>query len=493
MLPQVVDAVIILEHAVRRMLVQAEARLRDINRDGTVFFVQAQQHFVEAARENVPIPVRRRHVLARQAAADARNLVGARAALARTVVRDAARAVRRLRAEMARVVVDAEEIERRRRAAEHLELLVIRRERFAFGQNLIEQRARAQAHPPREHDVEQHPIRQHIVAPRGLEVGFRLAQGIDALGAMRDADAAAEVQALVQQHGLGMRDEHLVERPHGTAEREALPRREQPRDVALRDFRHRVFHREEMAHAVAEMLEHDARITEIRLRRTRREPALAGVGIGQVEMVERDEGLDAMCEAAVDHAVVEREAVRIHRAIGAQDAAPRKRQRQRPQAMRGRGRDVFLKVVVEIACGSAIVTTPGPREPGIPDRRFPAVRPGSALHLIRRERRPKQEILRHLSDHLLSLLLALIIRGGRGRLFSCFEKVFKDTCKNPHRRNRLCVDGDDVQLFYSHVAISAMIIPMVQLFVPPDGAATVFIGVRMVHIPDAECIRVTRF
>ena len=159
-----------------------------------------------------------------------------------------------------------------------------------------------------------------------------------------------------------------------------------------------------MAHTRTEVAEADARVAKVCLHRLRREPAGGREICRQIEMIERDERLDAMAQTRIDHTIIERQALGIHRAIPPHDTAPGKRERESADALGRAGGDVLLVVMVEIARVPARRRNRAP-QPILPDRRLSPARRRGALHLVSGHRRPQHELLRYLAYHPFPLLL----------------------------------------------------------------------------------------
>ncbi len=128
-----------------------------------------------------------------------------------------------------------------------------------------------------------------------------------------------------------------------------------------------------------------------------RRPA-AGVfeHLRRVPVEERHVRRDAVAEQLVDEAVVEVEALLVHRAAAVrQDARPRDREAERVDAELAHERDVVAVAVVEVARDLAVVAVShfaGRRAEAIPDALAAAVLVGGAFDLVRRGCRAPDEV-----------------------------------------------------------------------------------------------------
>jgi hypothetical protein len=182
--------------------------------------------------------------------------------------------------------------------------------------------------------------------------------------------------------------------------------------------------REEVPHAVAELLGHVAGVVGERLGRVARLPAAVLVlqGLRQVPVVERGERLDAGRLQLVHETVVEVQALRV-RLTGPvrEDARPANREAVRGRADVLHQRDVLLvPVVVVVGDVAGVVVRDLARRVGerVPDRRALAVLVPRALDLVGRRGRAPEEAFRELPGRF-GLRLRLLLRG---RLCGGFER-----------------------------------------------------------------------
>ena len=170
-----------------------------------------------------------------------------------------------------------------------------------------------------------------------------------------------------------------------------------PDAVAQLDECAELVDREEVLHAIGEVLRNVTRVVGECLRRVARLPAAAVVlqRLRQIPVIQSRERLDAVREELVDQPVVEVEALRVRRA-GALRKHPRPGDRESIglDAQRLHQLDVLLVamvVVVGDVTGSARVRLARRVRESVPDRRRAPVLGRGAFHLIRGRRGSPEE------------------------------------------------------------------------------------------------------
>ena len=250
---------------------------------------------------------------------------------------------------------------------------------------------------PLEHAVEEPAVVQPVRTPGRVVGHLGVVGGMDVGEVEDDAQPVAGVARPHRRDRVAVGQQQVVCRGHRGG-RVGDPGRVHAGRVAQVRRAPRLVERRPPAHAVAERVVDHGRVVHEALHGVAVGPA-AGVlqGLGEVPVVERDEGLDAGLQQAVDQPPVEVQAELVHGAgaLG-QHAWPCDREPVGAEAEVGQQRDVVLEAEVVVRGGCARLSArDAPRLgcEGVPDGRPPAVGVDRALDLVGRRGRTPEEPL----------------------------------------------------------------------------------------------------
>ena len=229
-----------------------------------------------------------------------------------------------------------------------------------------------------------------------MDVFRRRRDGLLALQRVHDADAARQAHGFIHVHGLRMGDHEVMLDLDGLADLERLVRREVARDVTVLRDGPGLVERGPFAHAVAVVLEADlCKVQEGVNRRTVQPVAVLEERQRRVEMMQRDERLDALGDALVDELVIVGDALLVHGADAIRDdARPGNGDADAVDAEGLAEAQILLVLMIEVAGRVAVIAAPGAVQILIPGAGAAAILRRRTLDLIGRRGAAEDKALR---------------------------------------------------------------------------------------------------